>query len=137
MKFQNLTILLLITVFAISCMNSSNQSQDNPPAAIALNNGAQWLVNSEMTPFILEGEKILNAHDGSDYKALAKQLKNKNKSLIKSCTMKGESHDELHKWLHPHMQLVAALEDVENEQRANIIIADLNKSFQTFHTYFK
>ncbi len=51
--------------------------------------------------------------------------------------MSGISHDELHKWLHPHLQLVAALENAENEQDANSIIEQLSQSFALYHTYFE
>ncbi len=80
---------------------------------------------------------MLNQYDNADYKELGEQLGGQNKRLIKSCTMKGKSHDELHKWLHPHMQLVEALEDAENEQNANKTIKQLKESFQTFHNYFQ
>jgi hypothetical protein len=51
--------------------------------------------------------------------------------------MDGKSHEELHKWLHPHMQLIEDLGNADNDQQANEIIAQLNKSFQTYHNYFQ
>lgn len=133
MKIRTITAILLMALFAMSCNNSANQ-QD---IAIELNDGQKWKVNAEMTPHILGGEKILNEYDNSDYKALAKQLKDKNNTLIKSCTMNGASHDELHKWLHPHMGLVKALGKAKDEEKANSIIEQLKKSFITFNTYFE
>lgn len=50
--------------------------------------------------------------------------------------MKGKSHDELHKWLHPHMTLVAELKSAENPAAAEGIISDLKSSFETYHAYF-
>lgn len=107
---------------------------------IELDNGQKWKINLEMHPFIAAGENILNAYTESrsnDFKTLAAQLKEKDAALIKSCTMKGKSHEELHKWLHPHLELVAELEMAGNEQQANDLVKQLKKSFQTFHEYFQ
>ena len=135
MRLITFTIAIILTILTISCNSSSKQSKSE--ATIELNNGQKWTINSEMTPYILEAEQILNQNNNSDYKSLAGQLEVKNKNLIKSCTMNGKSHDELHKWLHPHIQLVKALDDAKNEQEANQIIDKLKKSFQTFNTYFQ
>jgi hypothetical protein len=37
--------------------------------------------------------------------------------------MDGKSHDELHKWLHPHMALIESLQEAENDDAANKIIS--------------
>lgn len=105
--------------------------------AIELNDGQKWKVNEEMTPYILDGEKLLNEHDNAEYAQLAQELKAKNMQLINSCTMKGKSHDELHKWLHPHMDLIGQLENAENDSEASKVVAELKESFEVFHTYFQ
>lgn len=133
MKIYKIAIVLFITILAISC--NSFTSKDH--GEIVLNNGEKWKVNTEMTPYILDAEQILLHYNDGDYKQLAEQLEAKNKGLIKSCNMNGKSHDELHKWLHPHMQLIEALDDAGNKEEADKVIAKLNKSFQTFHTYFQ
>ena len=155
------TLFLVIGLFFTSCGNNSNKESNKPTEStshidhqnhdgdkhhddkndqsqtIELNNGEKWKVNAEMTPFILEGKEILAKYDNIDYKTLAKQLKEKNSGLIKSCTMDGKSHDELHKWLHPHMELIESLEKAENEQSANTVIEQLKKSFKTYSNYFQ
>lgn len=93
-----------------------------------------------MKPFILEAENILTEYINnnlSDYKTLAEQLKVKNSGLIKSCTMKGESHDELHKWLYPHIELIESLSKAESTEEASEIIANLQASFLTYNQYFQ
>lgn len=112
-----------------------NESSD----AIELNNGEKWVVNEEMKPFVLKGSELVNAYiddDQSDYKALAEQLKDQNNQLIKNCTMTGKSHDELHKWLHPHLEIVKTLESETDEAKANQIVLSLQKSYQDYHHYF-
>ena len=150
----------LILTFAVgglllsSCGNSTNEKSNNQTEvaehnehhhddeseALKLNSGAKWVVNEEMKPYILEAEGILNQHIESqalDYRTLAAQLKDKNSGLIKSCTMKGESHDELHKWLHPHIELIESLSKAETAEEANKIISNLQTSFSTYNQYFQ
>ncbi len=97
-------------------------------------------MNPEMSPYILESETILNNYTqtkSNNYKQLAEQLADKNSGLINSCTMKGESHDELHKWLHPHMELIESLSNAKNSETAQTLILELQKSFETYHMYFQ
>ena len=92
-----------------------------------------------MKPFVMKGEELVNAYvqnEQKDYKALAQQLKEQNNQLIKSCTMDGKSHDELHKWLHPHLEIVKALEDEADASKANEIVLQLQISYQEYHHYF-
>lgn len=107
--------------------------------AVELNNGEKWQVNEEMKPFVIRGGELVNDYmqgGKSDYKALAEQLKDQNNQLVKSCTMNGKSHDELHKWLHPHLELVKTLETETNAAKANETVLELQKSYQRYHQYF-
>lgn len=126
--------ILGLTLIVASC--NSNHKQSN----INLNNGEKWIVNSEMKPHIEKGNELLSdfiSKKDEDYKKLAKNLKAQNNYLIKSCTMKGESHDELHKWLHPHMELIEKLSNADNIEKAEDIISELNKSFETYQNHFQ
>lgn len=108
--------------------------------ALELNDGEKWEVNEEMRPHVSAEEEIVNnsvASDSIDYKELADQLVKENSYLINSCTMEGESHEELHKWLHPHMELLDELGKSESNDQAGEVISKLMKSFETFHKYFK
>ena len=113
---------------------------DENSEVIELNNGKKWLVNEEMKPFVLKGEELVNAYiqnNQTDYKALAQQVKDQNSQLIKSCTMGGKSHDELHKWLHPHLEIVKTLENETDATKANEVVAQLQHSYKEYHEYFQ
>ena len=119
--------------------NHTEHQQDESSESIELNNGEKWLVNEEMKPFVMKGEELVNSYiqnNQTDYKTLAQQLKEQNNKLIKSCTMDGKSHDELHKWLHPHLDLVKALESEQDTNEAARIVAALQTSYQHYHQYF-
>lgn len=150
-------IILTLTLGSLllnSCVNSSKENlnsgkevSDNnnelihggDQQIIQLNNGEKWLVNEEMKPFINDAENILHDYvksNSTDYKTLAKQLEDKNSGLIKSCTMKGESHDELHNWLHPHIGLIKSLSETTSAEDATLLVSKLEASFKTYHDYF-
>jgi len=145
--------VLAISLLLFSCGDTSSEKtnaqtetitqevdgKDDEMQTIKLNNGEKWLVNEEMKPFILESEIILNDYiesSSTDFKTLAERLNEKNSKLIESCTMNGESHDELHKWLHPHMNLIRSLAQEENTESAASIVRELALSFETYHKYF-
>ncbi len=130
------TLFLMITALTFIFACNPNSSKSN----IHLNDGEKWNVNSEMKPHIEKGEKILNefiSKNDTDYPQLAKKLNKQNNALIQSCTMTGESHEELHKWLHPHMELIKALSNVQDLDEAREILSKLEASFKTYHTYFQ
>ncbi len=113
---------------------------DHANETIALNNGEKWKVNSEMIPFINNGIKLVNNYvekKDVNFGELAKQLEVENGKLIESCTMKGASHDELHKWLHPHLELVEELAESKDAKAAEGVVAKLKQSYETYTKYFQ
>lgn len=150
---KKIIALVLSSLFLWSCNNQTKKATTNLEAdtqheyqhnnvdeAIELNNGEKWLVNEEMKPFVLKGEELVKLYiqqNETDYNTLAEQLKEQNEQLIKSCTMNGKSHDELHKWLHPHLELVKELENETNTTTAHEIIVKIQNSFKDYHQYFK
>lgn len=120
-------------LFLAAC-NSTSEGE------LSLNNGQKWVVNAEMKPHLEQSERILNDYltqKGADYEKLAADLKVQNDQLIKSCTMKGKSHDVLHQWLHPHMALIENLSEEKDPKQAASIVGELKQSFKTYQNYFQ
>lgn len=133
-KMQKLMLVILGMSIILAC--DSNQHEGN----INLNNGEKWKVNNEMKPHIKNGSELLIdfvSSQDTDYLKLANELKDQNNALIQSCTMDGESHDELHKWLHPHMQLIEELGNAKDFNEAESIIVRLEDSFKIYTEYFE
>jgi len=108
--------------------------------SLALNNGKKWHVNEDMKPHILASEALLTeflAQQNEDYQSLAENLKTQNKALISSCTMTGPSHDALHHWLHPHLDLVKLLATADDTASASEVLLDIQFSFQKYHQFFE
>lgn len=150
---KKLLIVAVSSMVLWSCNNTTDTSHDHhemmthqedhhdkSTEALQLNHGERWLVNEEMKPFVEKGEMLVNnyiSNNQNDYQNLSKQINEQNQMLIKSCTMDGKSHDELHKWLHPHMELLEDLEKAKNENEAKEVISKLQKSNELYHQYFK
>jgi hypothetical protein len=138
-----------IVLLLISCSTSEVENVDQNGQSIAtdsykldieLNEGEKWKINKQMMPFLKSSEQLLiefKKKESSDYKILATELKETNNKLISSCTMKGKSHDALHFWLHPHLELVNELQDSKTEEEATLVMEKLNRSFLAFGNYFQ
>jgi len=122
----------------IAVQDSDNHEHIDEP--LKLNGNEKWIISNQMKPYLTESEKILKTYlseKNTDYKTLAKQLDKQRESLVSSCNMEGEAHDELHKWLVPYMELIDDLTSAETTEQAQFIVSEMNKSFQTFNTYFQ
>lgn len=136
MSKLSLGLSLIVLIFATACSNATKEVEEG----LSLNKGQKWEVNTEMQAPIAKAEErlqyFLDKGEG-DYKSLASDLKEYNQKLIQSCTMKGESHEELHKWLHPHLDLVKDLSSAEKPKEGQAIVKQLQGSFETYHQYFQ
>ncbi len=137
---RNFMALVLFAGLA-ACSNPGNsQDETQKSEAIHLNDGEKWAVNAEMQAPIAKAEERLQYfldNGEEDYNSLASDLKEYNQKLIESCTMKGESHDELHKWLHPHLDLVKDLSSTAKPEEGKALVKELQESFKTYHQYFR
>lgn len=133
MKIKSLLTLLAVFVLSSAC------TQPNP-YDLKLNDGERWEINKEMVKPIERAEAALAQFQevkATHYDLLAEALWEQNNELIQSCTMEGEAHDELHKWLYPHMQLIDKLSKAEQLDEQKRLISELEESFELFHEYFK
>lgn len=154
---MKLTTLLMAGAFALglaACQQAAETTNESaaeqnaraghdhaegPSLAQKAANG-KWLINAEMKQPLANSEQLLTAYlanAGTDFVALAEKLQTENQTLIKSCTMEGASHDALHAWLYPHMDVLKALSATDNQVVADSLIAQLKTSFETFHRDFQ
>lgn len=105
---------------------------------IVLNKGEKWLVDENMMAYIRTMEKAISTFDTKkgNYASLAKTLQENVDLLTSNCTMTGQAHDELHKWLLPYIDLVDNLVNASDEDAAARTYDELIHSFETFNTYF-
>jgi predicted RND superfamily exporter protein len=162
MKLSTLSIAAILSSFLFfSCSNTSNESANenqeinesetteiiteeshhhDEDEAIVLDNGKKWVVVETMIVYIRNMEQAVNNFKGTeskDYTALAKIINENVAELTTKCTMEGQGHDELHKWLVPFLgyseQFDVATDLAEQEK----IYQDFKASFVEFNTYFE
>ena len=149
MNNLKITTILLSTFFLFSCNDKANNksaetSQDTKTEVhehsndetIQLNDGQKWKVDVDMMAHIRIMENDVTSFDKEtpeNYQLLADNLKKNLDLLTSNCTMKGEAHDELHKWLLPYIELV----DHFSKDKSNENLAKIQESFTTFNQYFQ
>lgn len=117
--------------------HEKSEDQDES-VKLQLNKGEKWEVNNEMKPFITETETLLSNYkpENGDYTILATNLNATNEKLVKSCTMTGVPHENLHIWLAPHMKEIEKLQKADKREDANKIVEELKESMEKYHLYF-
>lgn len=149
MKKQHITIGMIVLLMSCNTSNDTDKkkegkivqikekiSKEESPE-ISLCNGEKWKVNEEMLPHIEKSEAVFTTFEGENYNQLSEDLMSHTNNLIQSCTMDGASHDELHKWLHPHIELIKSLSEKRAQEVKEEVLPAIEKSFNTFHKYFE
>ena len=151
---KKIILIPAIALFLFSCGNASNEKSedlseiethdehhhDHESEAIELNNGEKWTVDANMLTHIrtMENDVISFAKvEHKDYKVLSEKLQASIDLLTSNCTMTGQAHDELHKWLLPYMDLVEELSEAEDKIEAEKQFQEIQTSITTFNHYFQ
>lgn len=152
---KKITILLAaLSFFLFSCGNTPNEksSEQTEPATheehehnaeiqiIELNKGEKWKVDANMITHIrnMENDVIsFSKAQQKDYKSLAEKLQSNIELLTSNCTMEGQAHDELHKWLLPYIDMVNELSEAKDDTEASKQFDNIQISFTTFNQYFQ
>lgn len=156
MKRSVIITLLIATVFA-SCKNTEKQEEiENQKEVvqkqvegvlstqwmddIQLNNGAKWEANIETTEGVVNMQALLKTQTTTsieDYHQLANKLNDSKNSVIKECTMKGASHDNLHVWLLPLIAKIEALSATKKVEDASKIKLSIEENINAYSDYFE
>ncbi|HLV70269.1 MAG TPA: hypothetical protein VKY34_06140 [Xanthomarina sp.] len=164
MKKSFLSIAILALLFT-SCNNSKKETQNteqnnteeietvshdnheshsaisnNWMEEIQLDNGNKWVANEETNIGVEKMKDILKTQQTTSlegYHQLAKELTDAKNYVIKECTMKGSSHDNLHVWLLPLMEKIDALSEVNNIEEASKIKSSITENVEAYNRYFK
>ena len=117
--------------------------QHNEVEAIVLDNGKKWVVVPEMMAFIKNIENAVNEFSKKDkptfeeYQTLSKGITKNLEDLTANCTMTGQAHDELHKWLVPFLDLSAEFSETTNVEEADKAYHKIEEAFKEFVVYFE
>ena len=107
---------------------------------IEMDNGAKWYANPETNEGVLKMQNLLRTHPTDsleDYYKLADQLNDDKNYLVKNCTMKGASHDNLHVWLLPLMAKIEALSETTSMDEAAKLKHSIEENVNAYADYFE
>lgn len=119
--------------------NSSKVYANAWTSEIQMNNGKKWLSNAETNEGVLKMQKSLKEQTSTlaDYHKLATQLNEDKNFVIKNCTMKGSSHDNLHIWLLPLVDKINALSEAQTVEVASRLKQSIEENIKAYYTYFE
>jgi len=140
-----LTAILLITVLFFSCKTDKKEELTLKPneftkVKIELLNDKKWIVDKPMMDIIQNIKKEVMNFDGKtleDYNKLSEKINNHLAVLTKSCTMTGQGHDELHKWLLPFLDISKTFAKSKTLKDAQENYQVIKYSFGLVDTNFK
>ena len=156
---RTIMVMILCTLPFASCKQESKENQKNSETQsetiavekkhelnndwvneIILNNGIKWQANQETTDGVLRMlELITNSQTSTveDYLKLGNGLNEIKNTVVKECTMKGASHDNLHIWLHPLIEKIALLQKTENPKDGAQITSNIKEHLEAYYDYFE
>lgn len=141
-------IPLLFAAILFGCDAESTKSStektevtdQNTPHDLSLNNGERWMVDDHMMQIIKEIEEAVVSFDGNqlnEIEELAVHISDLIDELTSNCTMEGQAHDELHKWLLPFIDLSDELSNSEDVPSAIAFVDQMKTEFEIFNRYFR
>jgi hypothetical protein len=107
---------------------------------IVMNNGAKWEANAETNEGVQKMQNSIKTQTTStldEYHKLAEQLNEDKNYVVKNCTMKGASHDNLHIWLLPLMAKIEALSESKTVDDASKIKHNIEENINAYSGYFE
>jgi len=154
---KSVIIIVLIATVVTSCKNAEKQDENKITKEavqeqvddvlstqwmndIQLNNRTKWEANIETTEGVENMQALLKTHTPSsieDYHQLANELNDVKNKVVKECTMKGASHDNLHIWLYPLIEKISALSKTDDLNEASKIKQSISENIEVYSTYFQ
>ena len=103
---------------------------------ISLDNGNKWKANAETTEGITHLKKIVAKaiESGSADSTLAEPLQKEFQYIFDKCTMKGDSHDQLHNFLIP---IKSYLEQIKSGSASSATMVAFQNHLNTYENYFE
>lgn len=106
---------------------------------IELDNGKKWDANIETTDGVnamLDYIDAISPTTVAEYHELASKLNDEKNFVIKECTMEGPSHDNLHIFLHPLIDKIAALGKVSTAEQGAAVTETIVENLEAYTEYF-
>jgi hypothetical protein len=107
---------------------------------IQLNGVQKWDANAATNEGVSKMKNRIDSQSSITLEAfhdVAQQLNEDKNYVVKNCTMKGASHDNLHIWLMPLIEKIDALSMAQSIEEASMIKQSIVDHLNAYTTYFK
>jgi len=118
----------------------SNVYDNSWTEEIEMNNGTKWKADAVTNEGVQKMQNSINTralNTLDDYHQLAEKLNDDKNYVVKNCTMKGASHDNLHVWLLPLMVKIEALSETKSAEDASKITHSIEENINAYDNYFQ
>lgn len=132
--------LLLFLAFLATALSSYAQGHDHEHEAIVLNEGEKWKVDDNMMIHLKKMAVDVEAagdQESKDFETLHKQLAEGITALTSNCTMTGQAHDELHKWLVPFIGTANGYDTEMTAKQKQEWLQEVQNAMTVFNLYFQ
>lgn len=145
-------LIVTTTILLISCGSKAENKEEHSKTEkveehdheseniLSLNNGSLWSANAETTTGISNMIKLMNSFSDKEsidaYATLKNNLEAEFNLILKKCTMKGESHNQLHNFLVPMQEIFEGIGSSDLEI-CKTNFDKLNKHLTEYTNYFK
>jgi len=147
--------VMAILIFTISCKNKIEnkdskteksteiklpEEQHHETGEVLLNDGKKWEANLETTEGIKKMQELMSDFTDKEstlgYASLKENLETEFTAIFEKCTMKGESHNQLHNYLKPMLGLFDGLES-SNLEMCKKSYNTMDKHLSQYINYFE
>lgn len=145
----SIIVMMMFSIFLFNCKTENKKRAPIDSAAqelsmadnleLKLNNGEKWVANTETHEGLKSMDSIMQAFvnsNATDYLELGKQLSKQTSYIIEKCSMKGESHDQLHVVLVPMLDEISILKESNNAEASNVAVSRLEQLIQQYFKHF-
>lgn len=138
-----LTGILLLLILITACKTEKKEAKtpnEFTNINIELVDNNKWPVDKPMMAHIQNIKKDVVQFDGvtlEDYTKLSKKIDAHLDLLTSNCTMTGQGHDELHKWLLPFLEVTTNFSNSKTVEEAQETYLVINHSFKLVDVNFK
>lgn len=147
---KRIFITICALIFIVGCKSETKNEDSNPEAevetisildtlALKLNANQKWIANAETHEGVLKIDSIMSAfktNKSTDYKSLGSKLSKQTSYIIKHCSMKGESHDQLHVVLIPMLDEISVLREENDAQKTKMAFHNMEQLIGAYFKFF-
>ncbi|WCO00680.1 hypothetical protein [Psychroserpens ponticola] len=144
-------IITCSLIFIIGCKSDTKKGDSgyNPDIEtisivdslpLKLNANKKWIANVETHKGLTKMNSIISAFkadNSTDYKTLGENLAQQTGYIIKHCSMKGESHDQLHIVLIPMLDEISVLREEDDDQKIKSAFYNLEQLINAYFKFFE